>query len=88
MHSLRVYHQVQAWLGNTLPEDKSGWHRDPKLSPIRSPLGPAPSKILNSIVFAVVQSRAGARAGAAKQDFNVLRSASIAKVIPAKTLEF
>lgn len=56
MHSLRVYHQVQSWLGNTPPADKWGWHRNPKLSPIRSTLGPAPSKVLNSIFCCCAKS--------------------------------
>lgn len=49
-HSMRVYHQVQAWLGVTIDPLQWGWVRkDNKLSPIKSSKPPAPSHLLKLI---------------------------------------
>ena len=53
-HSLRVYHQVQAWLGNDLDPTKWGWqiHKgqdSEKLKPIRMQKDAAPESLLKLV---------------------------------------
>ena len=41
-HSLRVFHQVQQWQGNTLPAEDWGWElSEGRLKPVNSDFGPA-----------------------------------------------
>ncbi|KXJ09307.1 hypothetical protein AC249_AIPGENE3666, partial [Exaiptasia diaphana] len=50
LHSLRVYHQVQYWKGNTLPPDEWGWKLiDGKFQAVRTELPPAHESILELI---------------------------------------
>ncbi|KAK3931378.1 Chromosome-associated kinesin KIF4 [Frankliniella fusca] len=53
-HCLRVYHQVQAWLGRELPAVDWGWKLSPTglLVPVTTTLLAAPSKVLESIACA------------------------------------
>lgn len=49
-HSLRVYHQVQHWLGNDLVPTKWGWKMmNGQLHPILTQKPPAPDNLLNLI---------------------------------------
>lgn len=49
-HSLRMYHQVQKWLGNDLPPTQWGWNVTTKgLVPITTHKDPAPSDLLNTV---------------------------------------
>lgn len=49
-HLLRVYYQVQVWLGNQLDPKDWGWMLiDNALEPVQTLLPPAPEKLLNTI---------------------------------------
>jgi len=49
-HSLRVYHQVQQWLGVTLPAEDWGWQiQNDQLLPMTTDLPPAPAYLLEAI---------------------------------------
>jgi len=49
-YSLRVYHQVQTWLGNVLKASQLGWHEtEDGLQPVETTLQPAPAEILKLI---------------------------------------
>ena len=49
-HSLRVYHQIQEWLGNHLDPLEYGWKvSDDKITPITTDLPVAPEYILQRI---------------------------------------
>ena len=51
LHSLRVYHQVQAWMGNDIPALNWGWYmrKDNHLMPVMMSLPPAPQSLLKVI---------------------------------------
>ena len=51
LHSLRVYHQVQAWMGNDIPPLNWGWYmrKDNHLMPIMMSSPPAPQSLLKVI---------------------------------------
>ena len=53
LHSLRVYHQVQAWLGNDIPPEYWGWYmrKDGLLMPTMMSLPPAPQNLLNVLRY-------------------------------------
>ncbi|KAJ8954302.1 hypothetical protein NQ318_005886 [Aromia moschata] len=47
-HSLRVYLQVQKWLGNRLPSTEWGWKLvEGQLLPVKTTLPPAPESLLS-----------------------------------------
>ncbi|KAK3895578.1 hypothetical protein Pcinc_000716 [Petrolisthes cinctipes] len=49
-HSLRVYHQVQEWMGNSLPPEEWGWRiQDGHFIPIHSDQDPAPQFLLKLV---------------------------------------
>lgn len=49
-HSFRVYHQVQEWMGNSLPPEEWGWSiQDSCLIPINSDQDPAPQSLLELV---------------------------------------
>ncbi len=49
-HSFRVYHQVQEWMGNSLPLEEWGWRiQDSCLIPIHSDQNPAPQSLLELV---------------------------------------
>jgi len=49
-HSLRVYQQVQQWLGNDLPPEDWGWTiKDNKMIPVPTDMKPAPAYLLEAI---------------------------------------
>ncbi|KAK3878633.1 hypothetical protein Pcinc_016764 [Petrolisthes cinctipes] len=49
-HSLRVYHQVQEWMGNSLPPEEWGWRiQDGHFIPIHSDQDPAPQFLLELV---------------------------------------
>lgn len=49
-HSLRVYHQVQEWMGNSLPPNEWGWKfQDSCLIPVHSDQDPAPQCLLEMV---------------------------------------
>lgn len=49
LHSLRVYHQIQFWLGNKILPENWGWRNAPNLSPVPATLPPAPKNIIENI---------------------------------------
>ena len=49
-NSLRVFHQVQQWQGNTLPAEDWGWELSGgRLKPVNSEFGPAPRSLLDIV---------------------------------------
>ena len=49
-HSLRVFHQVQQWQGNTLPAEDWRWKlSEGRLKPVKSDFGPAPRSLLDIV---------------------------------------
>ena len=49
-HSLRVYHQVQEWMGNSLPPEEWGWRvQDSCLIPVPSDQEPAPQTLFELV---------------------------------------
>ena len=49
-HSLRVFHQVQQWQGNTLPAEDWGWElSEGRLKPVNSDFCPAPQSLLDIV---------------------------------------
>ncbi|VVC37834.1 Hypothetical protein CINCED_3A016765 [Cinara cedri] len=51
-HLLRVYYQLQVWLGNTFNPKQWGWAMDDNiLEPVTTLLPPAPKDLLNMIFY-------------------------------------
>jgi len=65
-HLLRVYYQIQVWLGNTLNPEQWGWAmNDNILEPVTTLLPPAPEELLN-MIFVIVQKAVVLTVGAEK----------------------
>ena len=71
-HSLRVFHQVQQWQGNTLPAEDWGWElSEGRLKPVNSDFGPAHQSLLD-IVRCTCETGCGTlRGGAADRECHV-----------------
>ena len=51
-HSLRVFHQVQQWQGNTMSAENWGWElSEGRLKPVNSDFGPVPKSLLDIVRY-------------------------------------
>lgn len=65
-HALRVYHQVQMWLGNPLDPKEYGWMEQNKmLKPVMTTMSAAPENIMK-MIYCRCKTNCGAHCGCRK----------------------
>lgn len=69
-HALRVYHQVQMWLGNSLDPKEYGWMEENRiLKPVMMTIKAAPENVLN-MIYCRCKTNCGSKCGCRKSGLN------------------